>query len=50
VFWTGDGGQSWRRFARLPVREFGTLAIDPAAGIVYAGANGGGIFELRLGQ
>ena len=42
VFWTADGGQSWRRFTRLPVREFGTLAIDPAAGIVYAGTYGGG--------
>jgi photosystem II stability/assembly factor-like uncharacterized protein len=48
VFWTADGGQSWRRFTRLPVREFGPLAIDPAAGIVYAGAYGGGIYELNL--
>jgi photosystem II stability/assembly factor-like uncharacterized protein len=48
VFWTGDGGQTWRRFRRLPVRGFGALAVDPAAGMVYAGAYGGGIFELRL--
>jgi photosystem II stability/assembly factor-like uncharacterized protein len=46
VFWTTDGGQSWRRFIRLPVRTFDALAVDPAAGIVYAGAYGGGIFEL----
>jgi photosystem II stability/assembly factor-like uncharacterized protein len=48
VFWTADGGESWRRFTRLPVRTFDALAIDPAAGIVYAGTYGGGIFELKL--
>ena len=48
VFWTADGGQSWRRFTRLPVREFDALAIDPAAGMVYAGTYGGGIYELKL--
>ena len=50
-----DRGVSGRRTAaragiglRAPVREFGTLAVDPAAGIVYAGAYGGGIYELKL--
>jgi hypothetical protein len=50
VFWTPDGGESWRQFTRLPLRTFGALAVDPAAGLVYAGADGGGIFELRLGH
>jgi photosystem II stability/assembly factor-like uncharacterized protein len=50
VFWTGDGGESWRRFSRLPLRTFDALAIDSAAHIVYAGAYGGGIFELRLSR
>jgi photosystem II stability/assembly factor-like uncharacterized protein len=50
VFWTPDGGHSWRQFTRLPLRTFGALAIDPAAGMVYAGAGGGGVFELRLGR
>jgi photosystem II stability/assembly factor-like uncharacterized protein len=48
VFWTADGGHSWRRFTRLPRRAFDALAVDPTAGIVYAGSNGGGIFELKL--
>ena len=47
VFWTADGGQSWRRFTRLPLRT-DALAIDPAAGMVYAGTYGGGIYELKL--
>lgn len=46
VFWTADGGYSWRRFTRLPLRTFDALAIDPAAGVVYAGTYGGGIYEL----
>jgi photosystem II stability/assembly factor-like uncharacterized protein len=50
VFLTADGGHSWRRFTRLPLRTFDALAIDRAAGMVYAGAYGGGIFELRLGH
>jgi photosystem II stability/assembly factor-like uncharacterized protein len=50
VFRTGDGGESWRHFSRLPLRAFDALAVDPAAGIVYAGAYGGGVFELRLGR
>jgi photosystem II stability/assembly factor-like uncharacterized protein len=50
VFWTPDGGYSWRQFTRLPVRTFDALAIDPVAGMVYAGAYDGGIFELRLGH
>ncbi len=48
VFWTADGGHSWRRFARLPLRTFDALAVDPTAGMVYAGAYGGGIYELNL--
>jgi photosystem II stability/assembly factor-like uncharacterized protein len=48
VFWTADGGSSWRRFTRLPVRTFDELAVHSAAGIVYAGAYGGGIYELNL--
>jgi photosystem II stability/assembly factor-like uncharacterized protein len=50
VVWTADGGHSWRQFKRLPLRTFDALAVDPAAGIVYAGAYGGGIFELRPGH
>ena len=48
VFWTADGGHSWRHFTHLPLRTFDALAIDAAAGMLYAGAYGGGIFELRL--
>ena len=48
VFKSANGGRSWRRFTRLPVRTFDALAVDPAAGIVYAGAYGGGIYELKL--
>jgi photosystem II stability/assembly factor-like uncharacterized protein len=48
VFWTADGGQSWRRFDHLPLRTFDALAVDSAAGRLYAGAYGGGIYELKL--
>jgi photosystem II stability/assembly factor-like uncharacterized protein len=46
VFWTANGGDRWRRFTGLPLRDFDALAIvGPHR--VYAGAYGGGIFELR---
>lgn len=48
VFWSADGGDSWRRFTRLPLRPFAALAVDRAAGVLYAGAYGGGIYELNL--
>jgi photosystem II stability/assembly factor-like uncharacterized protein len=48
VVWTGNGGHRWRHFTHLPLRTFDALAIDPAAGRVYAGAYGGGIYELKL--
>ena len=50
VFWTADGGHGWRQFTHLPLRTFDALAIDPAAGMLYGGAYGGGIFELRLSR
>jgi photosystem II stability/assembly factor-like uncharacterized protein len=49
VFVSADGGDHWRSLGRgLPVRGYDALAIDPAASIVYVGAFGGGIFEVRL--
>ena len=48
VFWSTDGGDSWRRFTHLPLRPFSAVAVDRAAGILYAGAYGGGIYELNL--
>jgi photosystem II stability/assembly factor-like uncharacterized protein len=48
VFWTANGGYRWRRFARLPLRTFDALAVDPAASVLYVGAYGGGIYELKL--
>jgi photosystem II stability/assembly factor-like uncharacterized protein len=50
VFWSTDGGLSWHRFTRLPHRPFRALAVDRSAGLLYAGADGGGIFELKLGR
>jgi photosystem II stability/assembly factor-like uncharacterized protein len=50
VFWSTDGGDRWRRFTHLPPRTFDALAIDRSAGLLYAGANGGGIYELELGR
>jgi photosystem II stability/assembly factor-like uncharacterized protein len=50
VFWSTDGGLTWHRFTRLPHRPFHALAVDRSAGLLYAGANGGGIFELKLGR
>ena len=49
-FWTTDGGRSWHRFTRLPHRPFHALAVDRSAGLLYAGAYGGGIFELKLAR
>jgi photosystem II stability/assembly factor-like uncharacterized protein len=49
VFRSTDGGDHWRRLGRgLPVREFDALAVDPAAGILYAGSAGAGLFELSI--
>lgn len=48
VFWSTDGGDRWRRFTRLPPRTFDVLAMDRSAGLLYAGANGAGIYELEL--
>jgi len=50
VFWSTDGGDRWRRFTHLPPRTFDALAIDRSAGLLYAGANGGGIYELKLAR
>lgn len=50
VFWSTDGGSGWRRFTDLPRRPFDALAVDRAAGVLYAGAYGGGIYELALGR
>jgi photosystem II stability/assembly factor-like uncharacterized protein len=50
VFWSTDGGTRWRRFTGLPRRPFVSLAVDRAAGVLYAGANGGGVYELDLGR
>jgi photosystem II stability/assembly factor-like uncharacterized protein len=50
VFWSTDGGLSWHRFTGLPLRPFHALAVDRSAGLLYAGADGGGIFELKLGR
>ncbi len=51
VFVSADGGDHWRSLGRgLPVRSYDALAIDPAAGMVYVGAFGGGIFEFSLGE
>jgi photosystem II stability/assembly factor-like uncharacterized protein len=48
VFWTTDGGLTWHRFTHLPQRPLNALAVDRSAGLLYAGADGGGIFELKL--
>jgi photosystem II stability/assembly factor-like uncharacterized protein len=50
VFWTTDGGDRWRHFTHLPRRTFDALAVDRSAGLLYAGANGGGIYELKLAR
>ena len=50
VFWSTDGGDRWRRFTHLPPRTFDALAVDRSAGLLYAGANGGGIYELNLAR
>jgi photosystem II stability/assembly factor-like uncharacterized protein len=50
VFWSSDGGLSWHRFTGLPHRPFHALAVDRSAGLLYAGAAGGGIFELKLAR
>ena len=50
VYWSTDGGHRWHRFTRLPPRTFDALAVDRSAGLLYAGANGGGIYELKLAR
>jgi photosystem II stability/assembly factor-like uncharacterized protein len=50
VLKSADGGQTWRRFDHLPLRSFDALAVDSRAGLLYAGAWGGGIFELSLAR
>ena len=50
VFWSTDGGDRWRRFTHLPLRTFDALAVDRSAGLLYAGAYGGGIYELELAR
>ena len=50
VFWSIDGGVHWHRFTHLPHRTFDALAVDRSAGLLYAGANGGGIYELELAR
>ena len=50
VYWSTDGGDRWRRFTHLPPRTFDALAVDRSAGLLYAGANGGGIYELKLAR
>ena len=50
VFWSTDGGDSWRRFTHLPLRPFTAVAVDRAAGVLYAGAYGGRIYELDLAR
>jgi photosystem II stability/assembly factor-like uncharacterized protein len=50
VLWSTDGGRRWHRFTHLPHRPFPTLAVDRSAGLLYAGADGGGIFELKLAR
>jgi hypothetical protein len=44
-----DRGASWSSLSHgLPLRTYDALAVDPAARLLYAGALGGGIYELRL--
>jgi photosystem II stability/assembly factor-like uncharacterized protein len=51
VFVSTDGGASWSSLSRgLPVRTYDALAVDPAARLLYAGALGAGIYELRLSR
>jgi photosystem II stability/assembly factor-like uncharacterized protein len=50
VYWSTDGGSRCRRFTRLPLRTYGALAVDRSAGVLHAGADGGGIYELQLAR
>jgi photosystem II stability/assembly factor-like uncharacterized protein len=47
VFMSTNAGHSWRRLGGLPLRTFDALAIVASRHRVYAGAYGGGIFDLR---
>jgi photosystem II stability/assembly factor-like uncharacterized protein len=49
VFRSADGGRTWHRLGHgLPLRTYDALAIDRAAGLLYAGAYGAGIYEYTL--
>src|SRR5919106_874312 len=51
LFRSTDGGRSWHSFSRgLPSLSIQALAVDPAGRTVYAGAYGGGIYELTLAK
>src|SRR5919106_4537198 len=51
LFRSTDGGRSWPSFSRgLPSLGIQALAVDPAGRTVYAGAYGGGIYELTLAK
>jgi photosystem II stability/assembly factor-like uncharacterized protein len=47
VFVSTDGGANWSSLG-LTVRTYDALAVDPAANLLYAGALGAGIYELKL--
>jgi len=51
LFRSTNGGRSWQSFSDgLPTKgSIDELAVDPAAGILYAAVYGRGIFELTLG-
>jgi photosystem II stability/assembly factor-like uncharacterized protein len=50
VSWSADGGGSWHRFTHLPRRPFRAVAVDRSSGVLYAGAYGGGVYELKLAR
>jgi photosystem II stability/assembly factor-like uncharacterized protein len=50
VHWSTDGGLRWHRFTRLPRRPFRALVVDRSTGVLYAGAFGGGVYELTLAR
>src|SRR4029453_331591 len=47
VFMSTNAAHSCGRLGGLPLRTFDALAIVPSRHRVYAGAYGGGIFDLR---
>lgn len=50
VLWSTDGGLRWHRFTRLPRRKFRALVVDRSTDVLYAGAYGGGVYELELAR